>query len=399
MTKPLIPITNVSRQQADLMDILSPVFAEVMLSGQYIRGEYLARFEMEFSRYLGVRYCVGVNSGTDALAIALKAAGVGPGCEVITTAMSYLATAEAICMAGARPVFVDIAPDGTDCIDHTLIQKAITDKTRAIIPVHLHGYPCNMEEINKIAKLNKLIVIEDCAQAAGLMIGDRRAGSLGKAGCFSFFPTKNLGAVGDGGAIVTDDPELYRQALIHRDHGCAKRNEPLFVGMNSRLDGLQAAILSVKLASLDEWNAARQTVADRYSDLFSKHLPRYPRIVGDVQLPASADRLSALGLDCVYHHYALRVSARARDVLAAQLLSVAGVEAHSYYPRILPEMDAYGAPQWFPRDIAESHAYTQSRQGLALPMCPYITEPEIETVVIWFCELLDKILYPNPKEA
>lgn len=388
----MIPITNVALQNRDLSAELNEAFNDVLRSGQYIRGEYLQRFEMQFARFHGRRYGIGVNSGTDALAIALRAYGIGPGDEVITTAMSYLATAEAIAMVGATPVYVDILGDGTDCIDHKLLREALTTSTKAIIPVHLHGYACNMNAIMRFAESYKLIVIEDCAQATGLFIGNKRAGAIGHAGAFSFFPTKNLGALGDGGMILTDDEKVYQAAKVIRDHGCQVRNVPTIVGMNSRLDGLQAALLSVKLTMLDEWNGQRQAIAERYTEMLAAKMDEYPKLVTEVTLPPKAiEQVGIVNHDdrdytCVYHHYAIRVPGAHRQELIRRLAED-GIEAHSYYPVPLTEMVyTKGAGTHCP------NAEKQARTGLALPMYPELTSLEMEHIVDSFCRHLDELI-------
>lgn len=286
----MIPLVDLTRQYEYVQKELDAAALRVLHSGQYILGSDVEKFEQEFAQYIGVNYAVGVGSGTDALIIALKAAGVKPGDEVITSAMSFFATAEAIAVIGAVPVFVDCMA-GTCVMDWEKLEEKITDRTRAVIPVHLYGQCADMDEINRIAQKYGIAVIEDAAQAAGGSYKEKKAGSFGTAGCFSFFPTKNLGGAGDGGMITTNDEAIYRQCLAYRTHGSGLNglfaygmqksismdereqdfhgNLPKYynyvVGWNSRLDALQAALLSVKLGYLDGWIQKKQEIAKRYS--------------------------------------------------------------------------------------------------------------------------------------
>lgn len=282
---------NLDRQYASLQEKLDEAALRVLHSGKYILGEEVIEFEKEFANYCGVKYAVGVGNGTDALIIALQACGIKPGDEVITCAMSFFSTAEAISIVGATPVFVDCTKD-TFVIDALEIEKKITDKTKAIIPVHLYGQCADMDKIRKIAEKYNLKVIEDAAQAAGAEYKGQKAGSLGLVGCFSFFPTKNLGCAGDGGIITTNDEGVYKQCLALRVHGSGinglftygkqkdidvsaeiidfNGNLPKYfnfvLGHNSRLDALQAAILRVKLPFLESWNSTRRKFAEEYND-------------------------------------------------------------------------------------------------------------------------------------
>lgn len=284
----MIPLMNISRQYESIQNELDEAALRVLHSGKYILGKEVAQFEEAFAAYCGVKYAVGVGNGTDALVIALHAAGVGFGDEVITCAMSFIATAEAIQIVGATPVFVDCTED-TYTIDPSSIESKITNRTKAILPVHLYGQCADMDVICEIAQKHHLLVIEDCAQAAGAEYKGRKAGSLGDIGCVSFFPTKNLGCAGDGGIILTDQEEIYLQCLAYRMHGSGyeglfaygkKNQEPIpedfdfhgnlpkyynfVLGYNSRLDTLQAALLNVKLPYLDVWNDKRREIAANF---------------------------------------------------------------------------------------------------------------------------------------
>ncbi|PKL75119.1 MAG: hypothetical protein CVV27_17010, partial [Candidatus Melainabacteria bacterium HGW-Melainabacteria-1] len=262
----MIAITDLKRQYEALAAEVLPAIEAVCRSGWFIKGPELAAFETEIAAYLGVKYAVGVNSGTDALFLALKAAGIGPGDEVITAGMSFLATAEAISLTGAEPVFVDIDPQ-TDCLRADLIEALISERSKAILPVHLHGYPCDMDTLMQIAKRHGLRVIEDCAQSIGASYQGIKTGAIGDMGCFSFFPTKNLGCYGDGGVITTCDDALYAQLLLLREHGSKVKNYQDILGVNSRLDAIQAAVLRVKLPYLDGWNSRRRELAANYDHL------------------------------------------------------------------------------------------------------------------------------------
>ena len=287
----MIPIMNVTRQYASIQNELDRAALDVLHGGQYILGKTVEDFENLFAAYCGVNYAVGVGNGSDALVIALKACGVKSGNEVITTAMSFSATAEAITSVGAIPVFVDCTID-TYAISASDVEKKITEKTKAIIPVHLYGQCADMDKLNKIAKVHGLKIIEDCAQAVGATYKGKRAGSLGDVGCVSFFPTKNLGCAGDGGIIITNEESIYRQCRAFRAHGSGldgiyaygiqtdtevsekivdfNGNLPKYfnfvTGYNSRLDALQAAILSVKLPYLNGWNERRREIAKQYDE-------------------------------------------------------------------------------------------------------------------------------------
>ncbi|MGV3523276.1 MAG: DegT/DnrJ/EryC1/StrS family aminotransferase [Candidatus Sericytochromatia bacterium] len=366
----MIAITDLTRQYAALEDQLLPAIEAVCRSGYFIKGPALQAFEQDFAAYLGVKYAVGVNSGTDALFLALKAAGVGPGDEVITTGMSFLATAEAISLTGAEPVFVDIAP-GTDCLLSEAVAAAITPRTRALIPVHLHGYPCDMAPLLELAAQHDLRLIEDCAQSTGATWRGRQTGSIGDFGCFSFFPTKNLGCFGDGGLVCTQDEGLYRQLLMLREHGSARKNYQDILGVNSRLDTLQAAVLQVKLPYLDGWNARRRELAARYHTLLADVPVTRPA------LEAGPDTVS------VFHHYALRVPGD-RDALQAAMKE-RGYECMAYYPQALHLQTLYR--ERYPAGaLPESEAC--ARQTLALPLFPELTASEQDEIVAALSDLL-----------
>lgn len=305
----MIPAMNVTRQYASIQGELDKAALDVLHGGQYILGKTVEGFEQAFASYCGVKYAVGVGNGSDALVMALKACGVKPGDEVITTAMSFSATAEAITSVGATPVFADCTRD-TYCIDPADVEKKVTNKTKAIIPVHLYGQCADMDALNKIAKEHGLKIIEDCAQSAGATYKGKKAGSLGDVGCVSFFPTKNLGGAGDGGIIVTDNESIYRQCRAFRAHGSGldglytygiqngievseetmdfNGNLPKYfnfvTGYNSRLDALQAAILSVKLPYLDGWNERRREIAKQYDERITNPAIRKPVVAEEIHI-------------------------------------------------------------------------------------------------------------------
>ncbi len=366
-----IPITDLRRQYAQLAEPIRLALEEVLRSGHYIKGPVLAACEQELAAYLGVRHAVGVNSGTDALILALKAAGIGPGDRVITAAMSFTATAEAITRSGAEPVFVDILP-GHDCLDPAQLEAALRPGVRAILPVHLHGYPCDLEQLQTFANRHGLVMIEDCAQAIGARFAGRKTGTFGLAGCFSFFPTKNLGCYGDGGLICTDSDQIAERLLGLREHGMARKNIQDYTGFNSRLDALQAAVLRVKLPLLEGWNARRRERAAIYHELLADLPVQRP------PLEISAHTYS------VFHHYAIRVPAEQRDFLQAGLLAQ-GIETLAYYP-VAQHRQAVYAPHWPPDSCP--HAEEAARTTLALPLFPELERDEQVWIVACLRELL-----------
>lgn len=365
----MIRITDLSRQYALLAKEIQKAMAEVCASGQFIKGPVLNKFEQHIAKYLGTPYALGVNSGTDALILALKAAEIGPGDEVITTAMTFIATAEAISQVGATPVFVDIEPD-TEGMSTQALHTALTPRTRAILPVHLHGYPCDMQAILSFARSHQLLVIEDCAQSIGALYQGRPTGTLGDIGCFSFFPTKNLGAFGDGGMVVTANPVYQQRLLCLREHGSEVKNIQQMLGFNSRLDAIQAAVLQVKLPYLDQWNTKRRQRAAYYEQLLAPlklSLKRPP-------LETRADTYS------VFHHYVLRLQGSLkgqRDLLQTLMLNK-GVECLSYYPQAMHQQILY-RDRYRTGDFPE--AEDCAKNSLALPLFPELTSQEQTYIV------------------
>ena len=358
-----VDIFTLKKQYNELKDELKEPMEKVLMSGGFILGEDVGLFEKEFAEYCGVKYGIGANSGTDALFLACLASGIGKGDEVITPAYTYIATSLGISMAGAKPVFVD-TEEKTYCIDVTKIEKAITKKTRAILLVHLYGHPADMDPIMQIAKKHKLKVIEDCAQAHGALYKDKKAGSFGDAACFSFYPTKNLGAFGDGGMVVTNSEEIRDKIILLHDYGRKGRYENIIKGYNSRLDTLQAAVLRVKLKHLDEWNGKRIKNAALYTKLFKESKL-------DIILPSEADYARH-----IYHQYAIRVKNRKE---AMEKLADKGVRTLIHYPIPVHLQECYKELKYkkgaFP--VAEKCC----EEIMSLPMYPELTEEEIRYVV------------------
>jgi dTDP-4-amino-4,6-dideoxygalactose transaminase len=356
-----VPLADLSRQHDPIRHELRELLDELLDSQVFIGGAKVEEFERVFADYCGAPFCIGVANGTDALAIVMRALGIGAGHEVITTAVSFFATAEAICEVGATPIFCDIDA-ATANIDVSQIEPRITSRTRAILPVHLYGQPVDMTTIVEIADAYGLHVIEDCAQAAGARHSGRRVGTLGQAGCYSFYPSKNLGGLGDCGAIVTADEDLARRCRILANHGGTRKYEHVVVGNNSRLDTLQAAVLHLKLRHLDAWNEQRRAVAARYRE----------------HLRNEAVRFLATAADAEHVHHLTVVRLAERDRLRAHLQGV-GVGTEIHYPCPLPFVPALkhlaSARAAFP--CADEHA----RTALTLPNFPGMRDDEIEYVV------------------
>lgn len=345
-----IPLVDFKAQYKSIEKEIDAAIKEVLLSGQYILGPVVKEFEEQVAAYCGVKYAIGVASGSDALILALKSLDIGPGDEVITTPFTFVATAHAIVHCGAKPVFVDIEPD-TFNINPDLIEPAITKKTKAIIPVHLYGHPANMDPIMKIAEAHNLYVVEDAAQAFGARYNGKKVGSIGHVGCFSFFPTKNLGCYGDGGMVVTDNAHIAEKVDILRRQGCRERYHAEMIGYNSRLDAIQAAILKVKLKYIDEWNEKRRHVAHRYNKLLANT---------SIKIPVEATYAYH-----VYHQYTIRTSRR--DVLKRLLLKN-GIESSIYYPLPLHLQNAFRFLGNKEGDFVESER--AAKEVLSLPIFP-----------------------------
>lgn len=367
----MIPVLDLTAQYASLKPAIDAAMQEVAAGGQYILGPNVRALEAEVAAYCDGRFGIGVANGTDALHLALRALRIGPGDEVITTPFTFVATTEAIGLVGATPVFVDIDPD-TYNLDPARIAQAITPRTKAILPVHLYGQPCDMGPILEIARAHRLYVVEDCAQAIGATYKGRKVGSLGDAAAFSFFPSKNLGCFGDGGMVVTNHPEVAERVEMLRRHGGQVKYRHSELGLNSRLDELQAAILRVKLPHLELWNAARRRIAARYNE----RLARVCCVQRPRELESSDPAVPSAVARCVYHQYTVRV--RNRDAVQARL-KAAGVGTMVYYPVPLHRQEVHAelrhAPGAFP--VAERAA----EECLSLPIFPELTEAEQERVV------------------
>ncbi|MEA1928416.1 MAG: DegT/DnrJ/EryC1/StrS family aminotransferase [Candidatus Auribacterota bacterium] len=356
-----VPLLDLPAQYKEIETELENEVLDIMRSGRYIKGPKVVRLEEELARYCEVEQAVGCASGTDAILLALMAVGVGPGDEVITTPYSFFATGGCISRLGARPVFVDILPD-TYNIDPSGIEAKITDKTKAIIPVHLYGQCADMDPILEVAAARNIPVIEDAAQAIGARYKGRTAGSMGTIGCFSFFPSKNLGGCGDGGFMTTGDPELAEKLTILREHGASPKYYHKVIGINSRLDALQAGIILVKLPHLEKWHEGRRKNAAFYDE----HLADLP-----VTLPRISD-------DCVsvYNQYVIR--ADRRDELREHLKSL-DIGNEIYYPVPLHLQECYRELGYREGDMPE--AEKAARETVALPIYPQLTEEQLMEVV------------------
>ncbi len=366
-----IPPIDLKRQYQAIGADVNAAVLEVLASGAYIGGAMVQKFEQQFAAYMGTTECVACNSGTDALYLALRAMHIGPGDEVITSPFTFIATSETISAVGAKPVFVDIDP-ATYNLDPTKLAAAITPRTKAIMPVHIFGKPVDMTAVMSIANQHNIAAIEDCAQATGAEWGDKKVGNIGAFGCFSFFPTKNLGACGDGGAITLNDSALAADLRMFREHGSRQRYYHEAIGVNSRLDAVQAAVLQVKLQHLDTWNQQRTEVANRYHELLAN-------------IPGIIPPQSIAGGKCVWNQYTIRLiappgidSAAYRDKVRAALME-AGVISMIYYPLPLHLQEVY-------RDLGYplgSFPITEqvSNEVLSLPMFPELTFEEQQRVV------------------
>lgn len=354
-----IPMEDLQAQYRDLKQEIDEALQAVMASGQFVLGPNVHALEREVAEYCGVRHAVAVASGTDALHFALRAAGVGPGDEVVTTPFTFIATAEAISYTGARPVFVDIDP-ATFNMDPRLAAAAVTARTRAILPVHLYGQPADLAPLRELCRRRGLALIEDCAQSFGAEYGGRKSGAYGNLGCFSFYPSKNLGACGDAGMVVTDDDAAAERMRRLRDHGCSAPYRHAVVGYNSRLDELQAAVLRVKLRRLDAYNRRRRGNARRYSERLAD---------AGIVTPFEDGK----GLH-VYHQYTIR-SARRETIRKA--LAAAGIASTVYYPVPLHRQEVYAAENAAVRLPAAEAA---AGEVLSLPMYAELTVEQVDEV-------------------
>jgi dTDP-4-amino-4,6-dideoxygalactose transaminase len=364
-----IPPIDLVRQYKTIGKEVSAAVQDVLTSGRYIGGPLVESFEQQFANYVGAVECVACNSGTDALYLALRALEIGPGDEVITTPFTFIATAEVITAVGATPVFIDIDAQ-TFNLDVTQIAAAITDKTRAIMPVHLFGQPVDMSTVMSTAQAHNIVVIEDCAQATGAQWQGKKVGSIGHIGCFSFFPTKNLGACGDGGAVVTNDESIAASIRKLREHGMASRYCHEATGINSRLDALQAAILQIKLPYLERWNDARREVAAYYHQLLNP--------VPGVVIPQEI-----AGGHSVWNQYTIRLtkdssSSNYRDEVRRRLQQL-GISSMVYYPLALHLQPVYKILGYQAGQLPVTEQICH--EVLSLPMFPELSFEEQQQVV------------------
>lgn len=389
-----VPLLDLKAQYEQIRDEVEAAIQSVLESQRFILGPEVEALEEEIATYSQCEYGIGVSSGTDALLISLMAIDLKPGDEVITTPYTFFATVGSVARLGARPVFVDIDPISYN-IDPRQIEAAVTEQTKAVIPVHLYGQMADMDPIVEIATRHGLYVIEDAAQAIGAEYKDPRAGSIGNLGCFSFFPSKNLGAFGDGGMVTTNDPELADKVRLLRNHGYRPKYYNKIVGGNFRLDALQAAILRVKLRHLDDWTAARQANAVRYAELFKDSGLLADGVVTLPQLSTfSSSRLSSLdsGLSppspatChltpnfrhIYNQFVIRVAKEARDDLRA-FLKNRGIGTEIYYPVPAHLQECFENIGYKAGDMPESES--AAAETLALPVYPELTDVQIRYVV------------------
>lgn len=373
----MIPLVDLKAQYHSIKAEIDAEIEKVLETSSFILGPAVKAFEEAFAQYCGSAYCVAVNSGTSALHLALLAAGIGPGDEVITVPFTFVATIAAIEYTGARPVLVDIDP-ASFTMDPAKVVTAITARTKALLPVHLYGHPADMDPLLEIARRRGLIVIEDAAQAHGAEYKGRRAGSMGDLAAFSFYPGKNLGAYGEGGAVVTGNAEWADRIRLLRDWGASKRYHHEFKAFNYRMEGIQGAILNVKLKHLEDWTEARRRHAATYSRLLASV---------DVQTPP-------LSSNCrhVFHIYALRSTNR--DLLL-ESLTAKGIAAGMHYPFAIHELPAY-AGLGYPRG-AFPEAERAAAEELSLPMYPELTSEQLEVVAAAVAEATHK--FPASKLA
>jgi len=367
-----IPFGDLKRQYQNLCKPIDQATADVYASGWFVLGKRVEKFESEFANYCGAKYAVGVGSGTEALHLALVACGVEYGDEVITVANTCVPTISAISFAGAKPLLVDI-DEQTFTINPALIEERITEKTKVIMPVHLYGQCADMDAILAIAKKHNLFVIEDCAQSQGSMYKGRMAGTMGDMGAFSFYPSKNLGAFGDGGLVLTNNEQLAQKLTKLRNYGQEKRYYHSIKGFNSRLDELQAAILSVKLPYLEQWNQRRREIAKLYNDAFIPIGINCPQETGD--------RFH------VYHLYVVRVTRRDHF---QRLLADVGISTVIHYPIPIHQQESY----WELQDQSKFLLTTErvSKQIVSIPIYPELTNNEVDYIIDLVINLYPQVL-------
>jgi dTDP-3-amino-3,4,6-trideoxy-alpha-D-glucose transaminase len=360
---PAVPFLDVAAANREVGDAIQAAIARVIAGGRFVLGAEVEAFEAEWAAYLAVKGCVGVGNGLDALTLALRAMGVGPGDEVIVPGQTFVATWMAVTATGARPVPVDVEPE-TANMDPRLIEAAITPRTRVVVPVHLYGRTAGLDAIMAVARRNRLLVLEDAAQAHGARIGNRAAGSIGDAAAWSFYPGKNLGALGDAGAVTSNDPNLLAAVRKLRNYGSQVRYRHEVLGVNSRLDEIQAAVLRAKLPLLDEWNSRRVRIAEVYR----RELANVPGLA--LLAPAEPGRH-------VYHLFVVRH--RNRDALA-QAIAAGGAETLVHYP-VPPHLQpAYAGSGLEESPLPESEAL--AAECLSLPIGPHLTDEQVQNVVV-----------------
>ena len=354
-----IPLVGLFDQYQTIKPEIDAAIQNIITSSAFVGGEEVRHFESEFAAYCEAKACVGVGNGTDALYLTLRALGIGAGDEVITVAHTFIATSEAISMTGATPIFIDVTAD-TMLMDPSLIEAAITPRTKAIIPVHLYGQSCDMDAIMEIARRHNLKVVEDAAQAHGGRWRGQRVGSIGDAATFSFYPGKNLGAFGDAGAVVSQDEALIERIRMLANHGRLEKYTHKMEGVNSRLDGMQAAILRVKLRHLDDWNARRRQIADTYKEQLTDR---------GIVLPVVHENA-----ETVWHLFVIRVSERERLM---SLLKEQGIASGIHYPVPLHQQPAY-------EDRGASYSLPSTERAaqevMSLPMYPELSQEQIEAI-------------------
>jgi dTDP-4-amino-4,6-dideoxygalactose transaminase len=362
MSQPTIPWFDLTRQYQELRAEIQQALDEALTAGTFILGPSVEHFEQEFAAYLGAKHCVGLNSGTSALHLALVACDVGPGDEVITTPATWISTSWAISYVGAKPVFVDVEPD-TYCLDPGRVEAAITSRTKAILPVHLYGQAADVQRLDAIAVKHGLVLIEDACQAHGATFHGRRLGTFGRLGCFSFYPGKNLGAYGEAGAVVTDDAALAGRIRALRNHAQAARHVHGEIGYNMRMEGLQGAILRVKLRQLDRWLAARRRIARQYTESWSG--------LQGLHRPAVRP-----GSEHAWHIYGLRVEQRD---LFQSFLTTRGIQSTVHYPTPIHLQPAYAHLGHRPGDFPVAELL--SRTQVTMPLFPEMAVGEIARVI------------------
>ena len=367
-----IPFVDLKTQYINLKSDIDEAIFSVIENTAFIGGEIVSEFEKDFAKLYGVKHCISTANGTDSLFIVLKMLGIGNGDEVITVANSWISSAETITLTGAKPVFIDIHPDYYS-MDEDQLEAVITPRTKCIIPVHLHGQMCEMEKIMEIANRHRIPVLEDCAQSHFSTYGGERAGTFGLAGSFSFYPGKNLGAYGDAGCIITNDDDFAKKCKMFARHGALVKHQHEIEGVNSRLDGIQAAVLKIKLPHILEWTEKRRKVAALYNSLLGD--------VCDLNLP-----LVRTNTEHSYHLYVVRTNFR--DELK-KYLAERGIETSIHYPIALPNMKAYEYLGYSEADFAVATSY-QSKI-LSLPIFPEMTVEMIEYV----CNHIRMFFLPN----